>query len=858
MIRLATLLLLLATFREAIALDPNLRLAQYGHKSWRSYDGYFNGEPSAIAQTSDGYIWVGTPSGLLRFDGVRFVPWNVISGIKLPSETVTALLGARDGSLWIGTQEGLVHSIGNSIVAVPPETSPVIGLYEDPSGAIWFTQAPLPPATGTLCQVVGRSSRCYGRPDGAPPTDGTSITGSLDGSVFVGTSVGVLRWKAGSLDEIGPSGIDQYLGGVLAVLATPDGGLWAGLPRGAPKNSLQQFAGEKWKPNSNAQFNSSMQSITALHLEDGGALWLGTANDGIYRIHGDTLDQFRNEDGLSGKMVKRFMKDREGMVWAVTSGGLDSFRDVPITTFTTREGSGLSEMDSVLAGRDGRLWIGGDGSLDSLQAGLFRSLRPADGLPGTQVTALFEDRKGGLWIGVERGLFLYRNGKFHPVRTHDGNSTGLVVDITEDVDGVIWAEVSASPRKLLRVDGLKVTAEYPAPEMPEARRIAADPGGGLWLGLMDGNIARLHEGKLEKFIYRPNSKVSFENEIEHIHVDEEGTVLAASAAGLIGWKAGTQRTLTSRNGLPCDSIQGFLTDDEGNLWLYTQCGLVEIPKHQLTSWWQTPDSPVVPRVLDSLDGAKPGRMPPFVSAAKTADGRLWFVNGSALQMVDPAKLQTNRVPPPVHIESVIADRKPYSPVDTLRLPERTRDIEIDYVGLSFVAPQKVRFRYRLQGHETLWQEPGGRRQALYNDLEPGNYSFQVIAANNDGLWNETGDTLHFSVAPAWHQTLAFRLLCIASGVALLWMIHRVRMWQVAKTLSARFDERMSERTRLAREFHDTLLQTVQGSKLIVDSALATAAEPSQHREKLERLSMWLESAISEGRAALSSLRSSTT
>ncbi|MET0659398.1 MAG: two-component regulator propeller domain-containing protein [Steroidobacteraceae bacterium] len=552
------------------------------------------------------------------------------------------------------------------------------------------------------------------------------------------------------------------------------------------------------------------------------------------------------------------MKDREGTVWAVTSEGLDSFRDVPITTFTTREGAGLSEMDGLLAGRDGTLWIGGDGSLDSFRAGQFTSLRPADGLPGSQVTALLEDHNGALWIGVERGLFVYRGKKFHAVRTREGNSTGLVVDLAEDIGGNIWAEVSASPRKLLRIEGLTVQEEYPAPEMPEARRIVADPRGGVWLGLMDGNLARLREGKLEKYVYRPDAKFSFENEIEHIHVDPDGAVLAASVAGLIGWKAGIQRTLTSRNGLPCDSIQGFLTDDEGNLWLYMQCGIAGITKDQLAAWWQTSNFTVQPRLLDSLDGAKPGRMPPFVSAAKTTDGRLWFTNGSALQMIDPVNLRTNAVPPPVHIEAVIADRKSYFPTGDLRLPERTRDIEIDYVGLSFVAPQKVRFRYRLHGHETLWQEPGGRRQALYNDLEPGNYSFQVIAANNDGIWNDTGDTLHFSVAPAWYQTLAFRLLCIALCATMLWLIHRVRMWQVAKTLSARFNERMSERARLAREFHDTLLQTVQGSKLIVDSALSTVGDPTHHREKLERLSKWLESAIAEGRAALSSLRSSTT
>jgi signal transduction histidine kinase len=238
---------------------------------------------------------------------------------------------------------------------------------------------------------------------------------------------------------------------------------------------------------------------------------------------------------------------------------------------------------------------------------------------------------------------------------------------------------------------------------------------------------------------------------------------------------------------------------------------------------------------------------------------LWFANRSSLQVIDPEHLKQNTVPPPVYIEQVVADRAAY-PFEggVLRLPPLNRDLEIDYTGLSFVAPQKVRFRYRLDGRDDAWQEAGTRRQAFYNDLRPGQYRFRVVACNNDGVWNEAGASLSFFIAPAWYQTNAFLVSCVAAGVLLVLLLFRLRMRQATKALSARFDERLAERTRIAREFHDTLLQTIEGSKLVADDALDQSSDPTPMRRTVEQLSEWLARAIQEGRAALHSLRTSTT
>jgi signal transduction histidine kinase len=237
---------------------------------------------------------------------------------------------------------------------------------------------------------------------------------------------------------------------------------------------------------------------------------------------------------------------------------------------------------------------------------------------------------------------------------------------------------------------------------------------------------------------------------------------------------------------------------------------------------------------------------------------LWFANQNVLQMIDPNHLEVNALPPPVHIEQIVADRVNYSAGGQISLPALTRDLEIDYTALSFVVPQKVRFRYRLENHDPDWQEPGTRRQAFYSDLRPGKYRFHVIACNNDGIWNEQGAILDFSIAPMWYQTISFRILCLVSFVVIGSILYRIRVQQVAKAIGVRFDERLSERTRMARELHDTFLQTIQGSKLVVDDGLEEPLNPEKMHRALGQVSGWLEQAIEEGRAALNSLRSSTT
>jgi signal transduction histidine kinase len=225
---------------------------------------------------------------------------------------------------------------------------------------------------------------------------------------------------------------------------------------------------------------------------------------------------------------------------------------------------------------------------------------------------------------------------------------------------------------------------------------------------------------------------------------------------------------------------------------------------------------------------------------------------------DPARTYTNVILPPIHIEELVADHKIYNTAAQLRLPPLKNGLEISYTALSFTLPQKVAFRYKPEGHDTEWQESGTRRQAFYNDLRPGRYRFRVIACNSSSIWNEEGASMDFSIAPAWFQTIWFRALCAASVFLIVWATYQLRVRQVARAIGARFDERLAERTRIARELHDTFLQTIQGSKLVADDALDASTDPVRMRRAMEQLSVWLGRATDEGRTALNSLRTSAT
>jgi signal transduction histidine kinase/ligand-binding sensor domain-containing protein len=859
LIRFAPLLVFFLS-TSSWGVDPATRISQYRHTAWTMRDGLLRGQPNVITQTKDGYIWIGTTAGLVRFDGVRLIPWEPPAGSQLPSPNVRALLAARDGSLWIGTEAGLSHWTHQNLVTYLKEPGIVSSILEDRLGTIWVTRIRVSKTVeGALCQVSGSKPHCYRVPDES------SIGGCCEplvedpsGDLWMGSSTGLLRWRDGSLTiypnkYLAPSkGFD----GVEGIVPASDGSLWVGIDHGGHGLGLERFVQGSWKPFQQPGLDGSNLAIVSLFGDRDRALWVGTFDRGIYRIRGGRVDHFSSADGLSSNTIYQFYQDREGNIWVATSQGIDCFRDIPVVSFSMEEGLSADNVGSVLVAHDGTVWVGSIAGLDAIRGGTVSSIRTGQGLPGNQVTSLFEDRDRLLWVGVDDRLWIYQDGRFIEIRRADGNHVGTVAGITEDREGNIWAVTTAPSRKLVRIRGFRVVEEIPPPHIPPARALAPDQRAGIWLGLMNGDLARYRNGNAEIFSFDQSTNLR----VRQVIVNADASVLGTTAGGLIGWKDGKLQTMTIRNGLPCSDIFSIVSD-QNNYWLYSGCGLVEINSTQIEQWWGHPSLALKVNVIDQSDGVRPGEATFLPLASRSPDGKLWFADNSVLQMFDPAHTKKNLVSPPVHVEQIVADRKTYDTssesTEHLRLPPLIHDLEIDYTALSFVAPEKVRFRYKLEGLDRDWHEVGNRRQAFYTNLPPRHYRFRVAACNNSGVWNEAGAFLDFSIAPAYYQTTWFRVSCVAVFLVLLWGIYGLRVQQLQHQFAIGLEARVNERTRIARELHDTLLQSFHGLLLHFQTGIdLLPGNPVDARKTLEIAIDRADQAINEGRDAVQGLRAS--
>ncbi len=848
----------LALTVPSAALDPQRAISQYAHTAWRAQDGVFSGTPNVIAQTTDGYIWIGTQTELVRFDGVRFVPWTPPEGKSLPNSSIYSLLGAHDGSLWIGSGGTLSQWKNDELINYADTNGRVNTVLEDQGGSIWIARSRVSDGKGPVCQVQDKKLRCYGTGDGIPYPYGGFLVQDKSQNLWIETNGALCRWRPGSACTnyfVNQAALAGGGIGLWQLTSGPDGSIWSSVDSPGAGPSVQQFVDGVWKHQVLPRLPGIDSGVSALFVDRDNVLWIGTVSGGIYRIVNGETDHFGSGDGLSSDSVQSFYQDREGNLWVVTSAGIDRFHDLPVVSFSIHQGLTAEDVGSVLSAHDGTLWIGNRGGLDFVTGGKSSAFRTVSRLPGRRVTSLLEDHQGRLWVGVDSGLTVYEAGVFRPINRADGSALGGIIAITEDTDHVIWAEAIGNPSRLVRIQDGRVREEIAPPRIPRAKSLAPDLKGGVWLGLTNGDLARYREGRLETF---PKKQGTNNQAVQNLLADSDGSIWAATSNGLIRWKDGKEETLDSRNDLPCNSVLSMLRDPRGSIWLYTGCGVVAITDSELGKWWEHPDAKVKLTFFDAVDGAQPAFSDFRPSAARSRDGRLWFVNGSVVQMVDPGRLYENRTAPPIQIEKVVADRKSYAPREGLRLPSLTRDLEIDYTALSFVAPQRVRFRYRLDGRDANWQDPQGRRQAFYSDLRPGKYRFRVIACNNDGVWNEVGASLSFTLLPAFYQTNWFLLICLAGFGGIVWAAYQQHVRQLAARLDSQFEERLAERTRIAQELHDTLLQGFLSATMQLHVANDQLPEDWPAKPIIGRVLELMGRVLDDGRKAVRGLRSSVT
>ena len=815
-------------------------VSQYGHAKWTLRDGGLPGYPRSIAQTRDGFLWLATDFGLQRFDGVRFTSWEPPPGSSLPGVAVT-LLAARDGSLWIGTDRGLARWNDGVLSAYRELDGELVSaLAEDRRGTVW---------AGTngrgdsakLCSIQGETIDC----DGDEGTLGRFVLALHEdesGELWVGAATGLWRWGEAAPTQYAVAGpfsdvnalVDDGRGAIVVATTRQLGRLVDG--------TLEPF-----------HVDTGLEQVTPTSLlrDRRGGLWIGTQDNGVLHVHDGRTHRFGRVDGLSGTTVVDIFEDREGNVWVATLGGLDRFRDIAVGRLSTGEGLSNDPVLSVLATSAGDVWMSTLSGLERWSEEVVQGYTlPGPGANGG-VGSLFEDSLGRIWASSLLGLFSFEPGATRPVRA--GLPTRYVQAFAEDAGGTLWVSDQTSGLFGLRGGDDVEVVPWSTFGGEHARALLADPSGGLWLGFVGGGVSRLENGRVQRTYTSADGLGP--GDVNNIHEDREGALWVATEGGLSRIAEGRIDTLNMRNGLPCNAVKWSIEDDTGALWLQMDCALVCVERDELDGWISDPTSSIDLVAYDASDGAVGyadlGSYGPKVSRA--ADGRLWFAGFDGVGIVDPRALPSNPVPPPVHIEQVVADGVTHAPPAVARLPARVRDVSIEYTALSLGAPEKVAFRYRLEGRNEDWVEAGSRRQAFYTDLPPGSYRFRVIAANDRGLWNEDGAAWAFSIAPAYYQTNVFRLAAVTSVVLGLTLLYRLRLRRVTAQLQARLQERLDERARVAQALHDTLFQGFASSSMQLH-AVADEIVDQGARSKLTRVLRRMSQIIEEGRESVSGLR----
>jgi len=807
--------------------------------SWTARDG----APTNIAgitQTPDGWLWIGSPSGLFRFDGVRF---ERMEGALAPLSSNVACLGMlADGTLWLAYKYGGVSLMKDGRMRhyhagegnLP--RGAILAAVQDKDGHLWLG------GNGGLRTLAEDGS--WRRPEagfGAPPVV-TALLVGRDGTLWV-------RAKGGAYALVrGGTRLERKvaLPGDGNLAERPDGSIWTS-DSVAP--GLHLIAGTT-DVDSGEWFGPGR--VSAFLFDHAGNLWQ-PAYEGATRSRAGAsagVDAKQRTDaahGLSGMHGLAGFEDRERNIWIGTENGLDRFRDYKLQPLMLPPHAAAARP--LASARGGGMWI--DGAFLARPGAALRQFAPPT--PGAAFTsALQEGPDGTLWSGGIGRLWAFRDG----VRTEvalpvlPAGVQGKIFALTADADGVLWASLGPMGLYALRNGQWSTRGVMPGLEQFAPTTVVAGDPGVLWVGSTNDQAALIAHGALRRF-----------SRADGLAVGAVQAVLPMAGGAWVGGENGLAHFdgkrfagVTGRGGEPFAGITGLVFARDGTLWLNGAAGLAAIAPAELARVTRDPAYRVRFDRLDYRDGLLGSANPlmPMPSAIRSKDGTLWFSTLGATFAFDPATLPRNTLAPPVIVTALKAGGKTYAARDGLRLAPGTSALAVDFTALSLRAPERMGFRYRLEGVDRDWQEADGRRSVQYTNLAPGRYRFRVIASNDDGVWNARGATLAFEIAPSLTQTLWFRLLCITAVLLALWLLHRMRLRRVAHRLSMQMNTRVAERERIARELHDTLLQAIQGVVLKFDAALQ-GLRPNERRPLEDALDS-ANRVLAEGRDRVAGLR----
>ncbi len=808
----------------------------YFTRTWQVEQGLPQNKVTAVVQARDGYLWVGTYNGLARFDGVRFTVFDENNTPELRSSRITSLYEAPDGTLWIGTESGDVTRYKDGHFAAVPlhvnwSGGKIYDISSDESGDVWLMNE-----AGELARV--RDGRVL-TPSAGIIAKVVALSRSASGQIWVDREGRVSLLKQGRLLPVGFATTNSetypYIQGIAA---SRDGGLLV-----ACDGRIKKWRAGQWVADLGVA-PWGWNIIANLMETSDGVLAGGTSSDGLWLVFPDQTNtpalHFDHANGLPSDWVLSQCEDREKDLWCGTGAGLVLIRQNNLETVSPPDKWKGRPVLSVQPAPGGALWVGTEGSgLYRLQNGAWTNFNSVQGIRNSYIWSLAVDGAGNIWAGTwGGGLFAQKSGLFDYAPGLE--KVLLPMPALLFVGDELW--IGTTEGALRYQNGkFKRFKEIAGKPFGDVRAIAQDKSGALWFGTAGGGLVRLQHGNFLRFKKTDGLSSEF---IECLHFADDGALwIGTFGGGLDRFKDGNFSVINRKQGLPNGVIGHIEADGRGCFWMSSYGGILRASEKDLN---RCADGKIakVPFVSYGInDGLPTLECSEGMQSAgtKTADGRLWFPTAKGLVAVDPACVTTNPLPPPVQIEDMLVDEKRFADGNAagpLRIPPGRHRIEFEYTGLSFVAPEKVRFKCRLNNFETEWADVGTKRVATYNYIPPGNYSFQVTACNNDGVWNETGASLKFEVLPYFWQTTWFHVLggvatALLAG-AMVWADARRRMHRRLEKLEReRAMER--ERARIAQDIHDDLGASLTHIAMLSGSARSDVDVPEPVAKNLNRI-----------------------